>query len=197
MLLPSAANAAKAAKCLIPWRAPPCVCRGRRIKYYTCHTSGVFRTAEAESWYTVLLGLLPELRSAGRPKVTVVPGDAIRLCHVSDVSAVFQESTWCGCHLPQTQSTTTGICPGHKMLLNRMEPHLMICKQGYKRKQHLAQKHCRKTLQTQAGMNPCLFLVLFLSGNGTQLAETLQSRFVRYRFRNCSCLPGCQTSFIV
>ena len=34
MLLPSAANAAKAAKCLIPWRAPPCVCRGRRIYIY-------------------------------------------------------------------------------------------------------------------------------------------------------------------
>ena len=59
---------------------------------------------------------------------------------------------------------------------NRMESHLMICKQGYKRKQFsrtLAQKHSGKTLQTQAGMNPCLFLVLFLSGNGTQLAETL------------------------
>jgi len=56
----------------------------------------------------------------------VVPsGCAIRLCHpvVPSGCAMFQtfrrleESTWCGCHLPQTQSTTTGICPGHKMLL--------------------------------------------------------------------------------
>ena len=54
----------------------------------------------------------------------VVPRYAT-LCHpvVPSGCTMFQtfrrleESTWCGCHLPQTQSTTTGICPGHKMLL--------------------------------------------------------------------------------
>ena len=62
MLLPSAANAAKAAKCLIPWRAPPCVCRGRRIWLPTITKSDhqhVIMIYHLLPTYTIIIWFIP------------------------------------------------------------------------------------------------------------------------------------------